>query len=73
MKGIENPNVINTINIRIRSLLKYSEIISEGVTNPYFFDSIHIFFEKITLTNAIAITDNPVIEKGKPLRKIRLG
>jgi len=55
------------------SLLKYSDIISEGVTNPYLFDSIHCLLENKMLIKGITIAARDVTANGKPLIKIKLG
>jgi len=62
-----------TIKILKISLLKYVDIISDGVTKPNLLDNIHCLLEKSTLINGIPITHKDVRAKGNPFIKIKLG
>tara|TARA_B100002052_G_C15870899_1_gene594623 strand:+ start:1600 stop:2013 length:414 start_codon:yes stop_codon:yes gene_type:complete len=73
IKGIEKPIVITTTKIRKISLLKYSAIISDGVTKPNLFESIHCLFEKRILTKGIVMHAREVIAKERPFAKIKPG
>tara|TARA_Y100000768_G_C23487380_1_gene455441 strand:+ start:226 stop:537 length:312 start_codon:yes stop_codon:yes gene_type:complete len=73
IKGIAKPKAIITIKILKMSLLKYVDIISEGVTKPNLFENIHCLLEKITPIKGIPITHKEVRAKGNPFIKIKLG
>ena len=53
--------------------LKYSDIISEGVTKPYLFDNIHCLLENRMLIKGIETAARAVTANGRPLTKIKPG